>query len=137
MTHGEERGSVALELAVLASGLLALIALVIVGGRVANARSNVQEAARVAARAASLATTYEQATTDAQAAAEATITDGDLACSSLAVTLDGTFLQGELVEATVSCIVPTADLAEAGLPGTMQIEARYEEVIDTHRGIGP
>ena len=73
-----QRGSISVELAVLAPGLALLLLLVAAGARVAEVQGHVDGAARDAARAASIARSYGQAVTSAQLAAQA-----DLGSTSL------------------------------------------------------
>jgi Flp pilus assembly protein TadG len=73
-----ERGSISVELAVLAPGLVLLLLLVAAGGRVVEVQGHIDGAARDAARAASIARSYGQAVTAAQQAAQA-----DLGTTSL------------------------------------------------------
>jgi Flp pilus assembly protein TadG len=73
-----ERGSISVELAVLAPGLALLLLLVAAGARVVEVQGHIDGAARDAARAASIARSYSQAVTSAQQAAQA-----DLGTTSL------------------------------------------------------
>ena len=66
-----QRGSISVELAVLAPGLVVLLLLVAAGGRVVEVQGHIDGAAREAARAASIARSYGQAVTAAQQAAQA------------------------------------------------------------------
>ena len=75
-----ERGSISVELAVLAPGLVLLLLLVAAGARVVEVQGHIDGAARDAARAASIARSYGQAVTAAQQAARA-----DLGTTSLCI----------------------------------------------------
>ena len=66
-----QRGSISVELAVLAPGLALLLLLVAAGARVVEVQGHIDGAARDAARAASIARSYGQAVTAAQQAAQA------------------------------------------------------------------
>jgi Flp pilus assembly protein TadG len=66
-----QRGSISVELAVLAPGLALLLLLVAAGARVVEVQGHIDGAARDAARAASIARSYSQAVTAAQQAAAA------------------------------------------------------------------
>jgi Flp pilus assembly protein TadG len=66
-----QRGSISVELAVLAPGLALLLLLVAAGARVVEVQGHIDGAARDAARAASIARSYSQAVTAAQQAAQA------------------------------------------------------------------
>jgi Flp pilus assembly protein TadG len=73
-----QRGSISVELAVLAPGLALLLLLVAAGARVVEVQGHIDGAARDAARAASIARSYTQAVAAAQQAAQA-----DLGTTSL------------------------------------------------------
>ncbi len=73
-----QRGSISVELAVLAPGLALLLLLVAAGARVVEVQGHIDGAARDAARAASIARSYTQAVAAAQQAARA-----DLGTTSL------------------------------------------------------
>jgi Flp pilus assembly protein TadG len=74
----QARGSISVELAVLAPGLALLLLLVAAGARVVEVQGHIDGAARDAARAASIARSYGQAVAAAQQAAQA-----DLGTTSL------------------------------------------------------
>jgi len=73
-----QRGSISVELAVLAPALALLLLLVAAGARVVEVQGHIDGAARDAARAASIARSYGQAVAAAQQAAQA-----DLGTTSL------------------------------------------------------
>jgi len=73
-----QRGSISVELAVLAPGLVLLLLLVAAGARVVEVQGHIDGAARDAARAASIARSYGRAVASAQQAAQA-----DLGTTSL------------------------------------------------------
>lgn len=133
-----ERGSLTLELAVLAPGLLLLLSLLIVGGRVAVAGGSVEAAARDAARTASIARGPDQAQAESTATANQSLARQGLDCS--ATTVDVTTAgfavpvgQPAQVTATVSCRVDLADLALPGLPGARTVTATATSPLDTYR----
>jgi Flp pilus assembly protein TadG len=73
-----QRGSISVELAVLAPGLVLLLLLVAAGARVVEVQGHIDGAARDAARAASIARSYGQAVAAGEQAAQA-----DLGTTSL------------------------------------------------------
>jgi Flp pilus assembly protein TadG len=83
-----DRGSAAVEAAVLAPAVLALIGVAIVGGRIQVSGAAIETAAHDAARAASISRTAAQARTAAHAAADATLTQTGLHCARLTVAVD-------------------------------------------------
>jgi Flp pilus assembly protein TadG len=138
MSRDTQAGSVAVEVALIAPGLLLLMALLIFGGRNALATGAVEQSAVDAARAASLARTVTQADAAAQDAASRSLADQNLACAMTNVEVDtrgfGT-QPGESAQitATVSCTLRLSDLGLPGLPASKTITATSVSVIDTYR----
>ena len=123
-----ERGSVVVEVVILAPALGLLLMLIIAGGRVAVAHQAVEAAAAAAARSASIARTQAAAT--AQDTATASLREQGTTCVSAAVTLDTTGFATPVgtpasVGATVTC--------HLGLPGSLPITATVRSPLDTHR----
>lgn len=135
----DERGSAAVELALLVLPVMAIVMLAVAGGRIAIAQGSVQQAATDAARAASIARTQGAAQSGARAAAAATLTNEGLACDTTQVDVDtsgfavpvGTPAQ---VSATVTCVVRLADLGVGALPGSHTVTATVSSPLDTYRG---
>lgn len=134
----DERGSMTLELAVLAPALLLLVGLLIVGGRVAIATGSVDAAARDAARTASIARTPDQARAQATSTATGILAAQGLRCATTTVEVGTSGFavpvgQPAQVSATVTCRVDLADLALPGLPGSRTVTAAATSPIDTYR----
>ncbi len=131
-----EQGSAAVELAVLAPVLLLVLLLVIAGGRVSTARAQVREAARDAARAASLQRTPADADTAARMTAQTALADAGLHCQTTGTSTQATFDgagSGGSVHVTVSCQVALADLSPVPLPGSTTVTSDATSVLDTYR----
>jgi hypothetical protein len=136
-----DRGSVTLELVVLAPVLL-LVALsfVIAVGRIAQAHQAVEAAARDAARQASIARDPQTARLSAISSAQASLSRDGLHCpAQISIDTSG-FARpvGEpaTVVAQVRCTVRLADVALSGVPSTT-ITARFASPIDPFRGRQP
>ncbi len=111
-----DRGSITLEATIIAPVILLMLGLTAMGGRVASAHSQVEGAARDAARAATISRGDSQA--DATAAANAALTNADHSCDGgPTVKLDGQPAAGQSITATVTCRV---DLSGLGLPMTFR-----------------
>lgn len=135
--HGE-RGSIAVEVAVIAPAFIFLMLLVVFAGKVAEANGNVERAASEAARSASLRQHAGDATADAQVAAEQNLSRAGVACVALDTAVDTSdFRAGGTVTVTVTCRASMADVTLLGVPGTRTFTARAVEVIDTYRSGGP
>jgi Flp pilus assembly protein TadG len=134
----DDRGSVAVETAVIAPALVALLLLVVFAGRVSHADAAVRRAASEAARAASLEYFPEAAEKSAKATAEANLSTASVVCGELTTTVDTTDLRpGGQVAVTVRCVADMADVTLLGVPGERTFEATSVEVIDRFRGGDP
>lgn len=133
-----ERGSAAVEVAVLAPALVALMLLVVFAGRVAQADGEIRRASAEAARAASLRQSPTAAVAAAEATAASNLADSGFVCGDLSTTVDtARFEAGGSVAVTVRCIADMSDVALLGVPGTRTFESRSVEVIDRYRGGAP
>ncbi|MEP7022102.1 MAG: TadE family protein [Pseudonocardiales bacterium] len=107
-----DRGSLTLEITIIAPVILLVLGLTALGGRVAAAHGQVEVGARDAARAASIS--RGDANADAQAAADAAFSANDKSCvGGPSVSLDGPPTPGRPVVATVKCSV---DVSGLGIP---------------------
>ncbi len=133
----DERGSIAVEVAVIAPALLFLLLLVVFAGKVSEADGNVERAASDAARAASLRQHPGDATTEAQETAAENLAAAGVPCLSLTTTVDtDNFGPGGTVTVTVHCEASMADVTLLGVPGRRTFTATAVEVIDTYRSDG-
>ena len=134
----DDRGSMTLELVVWAPGLLLIITLLVVAGRVSSAKGAVEQAAVEAARSASIARSPSAASSQALAAARQSLTGQGLQCTDVTVTIDTSGFntppgRPATVTATVTCPVRLADLAIPGLPGTRTVTQTAVSSLDTFR----
>ena len=133
-----QRGSVSIEMAVVAPAILALFAGAVIGGRVNIARQSLEAAAYDAARTASLARTASEANAQALAAANSTLDAQGLSCTSLSVTVSTAGFgvpvgQPATVTATITCTATFSDVALPGMPGTVPLSASFTSPLDTYR----
>lgn len=141
MRPRNERGSATIETVVLAPGLLMLIGLLILGGRIALAGGSVEHAAAEAARSASIARTAAEAQADAHDTAYTSLNQQGIQCVSLDVSVDTSQFatppgQPASVSATVTCNVNLADITIPGLPGSRTMTATVRSPLDTYRERG-
>lgn len=130
------RGSVSVEVAILAPALAALIVLAVVVGKSSLAYNHVSAAAHDAARAASLARTEEAAIVQASAVAQAALDGQDCADVDIIVNAAGLNLPtGEptMVNVTVACEL---DFSDVGLSLTRVLEAQFYSPVDVWRDRG-
>lgn len=133
-----ERGSISVEVAVLAPAFVFLMLLVVFAGKVSEADGNVERAAAEGARAASLRQHPADATTDAEAAVAGNLAHAGVPCTNLSTVVDTTsFEPGGTVTVSVTCHASMADVTLLGVPGTRTFSASATEVIDTYRSMGP
>lgn len=133
----DDRGSATLEMAVLALPILLVLVLAVYSGRVGIAHAALDQAARDAARSASLATA-STANSAGTAAANATLSSQGLTCTKLAVKVDTRGFatapgQPAQVSAHVQCTLSLADLTAPGIPGTVLITADMSSPLDEYR----
>jgi len=139
MTHRprgqSQRGSVAVEMAVLAPALVFMLLLVVFAGRISQADGDVRRAASAAARAASLRQDPLDAVAAARQSASANLSASGVGCGRLDTEVDTSrFLAGGTVAVTVRCTASMADVSLLGVPGHRTFTARSVEVIDRYRG---
>lgn len=132
------RGSVAVEAAIIAPALVALLLLVVLAGRVSHLDAAVRRASAEAARAASLEGGPEAADAAARASVEANLSSNSVPCVELAVTTDvGELRPGGTVQVTVRCVASMSDVALLGVPGRRTFESSSVEVVDRFRAGEP
>jgi Flp pilus assembly protein TadG len=131
----DERGSMAVELAVLTVPLVLVLLFVAALGRLSEARTAVDEAARDAAREASIARGVDQAKQQATTRAIDDLAADKLSCRAPTISVDTTNLRpGGTVTATIVCTVALDDLLLLRVPGYRTIASTAVEVVDAHRG---
>jgi Flp pilus assembly protein TadG len=130
-----ERGSFAVELAVLAPVLLAFMMIIIDGGRVTWAKSRLQGAARDAARSVTINHNSGQGAFDsANKAMTDALNNSGVNCGGPTLTLapdprNQAIGNGEVVTATVTCDV------QFFFVGTKTITRTQQSVVDTYRQV--
>ncbi|MER7703130.1 TadE/TadG family type IV pilus assembly protein [Kitasatospora sp. NPDC097605] len=135
-----DRGSTAVEAAIIAPAVVALILVAVAAGRVQTAGGTVEAAARSAARTASMARSVDGMDGAAKAAAERVLEQQGVHCRSSEVDVG----HGELVshgvtlatvEVTVRCEVGLGDLLSGpDVPLTKTLTGRFVSVVDRYRG---
>ncbi|WFF02355.1 TadE/TadG family type IV pilus assembly protein [Micromonospora sp. WMMD964] len=152
MNRTAERGSVSIEVAVLAPAFIALMVLAGVVGRTALAAEAVEAAVHDAARAASISRNSTAAKTAAREAAQKQLDWHGLACANdldptftgsvagKATSFDGAFASTVGQDATVTveivCLVSFDDISLGilpGMPGGKQITANFTSPLDRYR----
>lgn len=133
-----DRGSVAVELALLTPALVLVLGLLVAGGRLWFARTTVVEAAQTSARAGSLARSATAAATRGAEAARQSMATAGLRCASSSVRI-GTSAYGvpvgtpATVTSDITCRVSFGDVFLPGMPGSIELSGRGSAALDTYR----
>ncbi len=131
---GGDRGSAAIELAIVTPVVIVMLLVVVALGRFSHSRLLVEQASAAAARSASLTSSPFQASTAARQVAAATLANGGLSCAGIQVSVDsGSFHAGGEVAVTVTCTADLSDLAVAGVPGSVSLTATSRSPLETYR----
>lgn len=133
-----DRGSFAVETAILAPVLIIALGVMVALGRVVDAEGAVDIAARAAARAASLERDPASAQSQAQSAATQSLSGEGITCRSAGVSVDtGGYAtavgQDAEVTADVTCTADLSDIALPGLPGAKELHSTWTSPLDTYR----
>jgi Flp pilus assembly protein TadG len=134
----DERGSVAIEAVIATPAFILLVAMIIAGGRVQLAHQGVEAAAYEAARAASIERTQAAAGAAGRTAAQTSLSNQGLRCTSTDVNVDTAAFNAPLgttgqVTATVTCRVDLSDLSLPGVPGSCTITETASSPVDAYR----
>lgn len=137
-----DQGSATVEMVILAPAVLLLIALVVVGGRVALANNALAGVAGSAAREASLARSPAEALTLARASATSTLADQRLHCLSTQIDVDTTGFAappgtGASVRVDVYCTVALNEMSMPGIPGSRTLHDSSVSPLDPYRETTP
>ena len=136
--RARHRGAAALELVLIAPVLLILLDFAVLGGRLVESQSQVDDAAHAAARAASLQRTVTGADVAARTVAQDMLPQRGATCGSLDVQVDAAaFHPGGVVSVTVRCDVALGDLSWLPLPASRSIEGTATSAVDFYRGATP
>ena len=136
----DDRGSESVELAILLPVAMLVLAMLVVGARIALAGDRISGVAGIAAREASLARSAGAAELLATAAATEALTQRDLHCSDVLVLVAGAGLAGPpgavgTVTVEVSCTVRFSDVGIEGLPGTRTLRDSATSPLDPARDV--
>ncbi|MBP0448078.1 pilus assembly protein [Kitasatospora sp. RG8] len=138
--RGRAGGGVAIEAAVVAPGVVALILVAVAAGRVQTAAGTVEAAARSAARTASLVRSAAGMDELVERTARATLQQQGVDCRRSKVTwkpgqLESRGVVMATVEVIVECEVGLSDLVPGPrMPGTKKLIGRFTSVVDRYRG---
>jgi len=131
------RGSISIEAVLIIPAFLLFLALIAAIGRTAAVRADVHASVVEGARIASMQTGSVQGQTAAEDAIRAHLAQEGVTCLRLDISINSQALdlppgQPGSVSATVTCVVPLADLAVPGLPGDVTITESFDSALDTY-----
>ncbi|MFD8118641.1 TadE/TadG family type IV pilus assembly protein [Streptomyces microflavus] len=134
----QDRGSEAIQAAIVTPILITFLCLAVAAGRIVMAGGKIDAAAEDAARAASIERTHGAATSAASQAAARSLDGAEVVCSSRSVSVDAGGLnvpvgQVGYVTVTVRCTVPFGDLFLPGTPGSKTMTSQFRSVVDAYR----
>jgi Flp pilus assembly protein TadG len=135
--RGNERGSLAVELAIVAPALLAVLALVLSYGRFGQVTALLEAAARDGARAATQARSLDDAQRRVSDITEAAMESAPASCRDSAVgeVVGDVFEPDKNVTVEVRCTVTFSDLGAWGTPGDTPVARRFSSPLDPNRGV--
>ena len=136
----DDRGSESVELTILLPVGILVLAMLVLGARIALAGDRISGVAGIAAREASLARSAAAAHQMAIASATAALTDRDLHCADIQVSVDTSgFNSAPSVPASVTvvvaCTVDLSDIGVTGLPGSRTLRDTATSPLDPARDL--
>lgn len=125
-----DRGSVAVETAILVPALVAVMALIVVVGRLGNSKLDLDAAAQAAARTISMARSPADAIADAEDEARGTLRVGSATCRGLTFDVIETATD---VTVEITCTVDISAASLVPVPGSLTQTASATEVLDLYK----
>jgi Flp pilus assembly protein TadG len=138
MKGGRDRGALSIEYVIVAPMILALFALIYAMGLVAQVGGVLDAGTRDAARAASLANTYDQASNAATSLIKDELGNSSPSCLAtlkVEVLPAGRFDPGETLTVRATCRYDLHDKI-SGLPGAVTVTSQFASMIDPNRSLG-
>jgi Flp pilus assembly protein TadG len=131
-----ERGTMALEMAILAPVLLVLFMFLLACGRYFQTSSLLESAARDGARSASQSRSLAEAQGRVDEAVSSTMSQAVKSCQETASgTITTAFTAGTPLSVEVTCTINYRDLGLLGLGGDTTITKRFTSSLDPYRGV--
>jgi Flp pilus assembly protein TadG len=131
-----QRGTMALEMVILAPVLLLLFMFLLACGRYFQTSSLLESAARDGARSASQARSLPDAQARVDQAVTGTMSQAVKSCKTTASgSITTGFVAGSPLSVEVSCTINYRDLGLLGLGGDTTITKRFTSSLDPYRGV--
>jgi Flp pilus assembly protein TadG len=136
VTRRDERGSLAVEMAVIVPSLLLIFGLIYAYGRAAHVNGALESGTRDAARSATIARSYDEAEDRAQRVVREAISGLPRSCQdSVSVRVSPAFEPGVPVTVDVTCTYALSDLGLPGAPGDITTRSSFTSMLDPNRGV--
>ncbi|GAA1936104.1 TadE/TadG family type IV pilus assembly protein [Nocardioides marmoribigeumensis] len=136
MSRRDERGSMAIEMAIIIPSLLLIFGLIYAYGRAAQVNGTLESGTRDAARSATIARSYDEAKDRARRVVDAAIVDLPRSCrQSVRVTVSDNFVPGEPITVDAECDYALSDLGLPGAPGDITARSSFTSMLDPYRGL--
>jgi hypothetical protein len=138
--RGGDRGSESVELAILLPVGIVVLALIVVGARIALAGDRISGVAGIAARDASIARSASSAQSIATSSATTELASDNLHCTNIRVTVDTSGFDarpGSSASITVHvwCTVDLSDIGVQGMPGSRTLHDAATSPLDPARDL--
>ena len=131
-----ESGSLAVEMAMVAPGLLLIFALIFAYGRAAQVNGTLESGTRDAARSVTLARSYDDALVRANTVLADAMKDAPQSCQdTLTLKIVGDYAPGEPVTVDADCTYDISDIGLPGAPGTLNAQSSFTSMLDPNRGL--
>ena len=136
----DDRGSESVEMAILLPVGILILAMLVIGARIALAGDRISGVAGIAARDASLARSAAAAQQIAAASAANALADRNLHCADVQVSVDTSGFSSApgapaAVTVAVPCTVDLSDIGVAGLPGSRTLRDTATSPLDPARDL--
>lgn len=132
----EETGSLAIELAMVAPGLLLIFGLIFAYGRAAQVNGTLESGTRDAARSVTMARSYDEALQRANAVMLDALKDAPQSCqNTLHLEISGKYEPGKPVTVSTHCTYGLSDLGLPGAPGSVTAKSSFTSMLDPYRGL--
>lgn len=128
-----ERGSMAVEIVILAPVMMLFVLLIVMFGRYVAVRGDIDAAARDAARAASLQVTHAEGLAVARNVVAVSLDTQTKLANCDRTKLSPEWGPGETVTVTVTCKVSYEGLGLLGVPGSATVETQSRAPLDPYR----
>ena len=137
MSRRTERGAMSVEYVIIVPMVFLVFSLIYAYGRVAQVGATIDSGTRDAARVATLARTYREASTRAVEVVREAIGSSSKQCLDT-LTVDvapRTFQPGDTITVTARCNYPLSDLGLPGAPGSLTVHSQFSSMLDPNRGV--